>query len=70
MASMFNPGDTAFILESSRFIREVKVLTVKGRVVSLRFTDAEGGIKVHESRLFPTRDAANAGIKRKSPHWL
>ena len=70
MTSKFNSGDTAFILESRRFLREVKILAAKGSIVSLRFTDANGGIKVHESRLFPTRQAANDGIKRKSAHWL
>lgn len=70
MAGRYNPGDTAFILESRRFIREVRILAAKGSIVSLRFTDADGGIKVHESRLLPTRQAANDGIKRKSAHWL
>ena len=55
MASKYNPGDTAFIVESSRIIREVKVLTVNGALVSLHFADADGGIKIRESRLFPIK---------------
>ena len=60
MAAKYNPGDTAFIVESSRFIREVKVLKIAGGFATLRFTDSDGGIKLRESRLFPTKEAAEA----------
>ena len=70
MIAKYNPGDTAFLVENRCFIREAKNLADKGRIGSLRFIDVEGGIKVHESRLFPPRQASNDAIKRKSAHWL
>ena len=65
MASKYNPGDTVYIVESSRFIREVKVLRIVSGFAALRFTDTNGGIKIHESRLFPTKEEAEASIKKK-----
>ena len=64
MAGKYAPGDTAYIAESGRFIREVKVVKVAGGLVTLRFADAPGGVRLHERRLFPTPEAARAGGKR------
>ncbi len=65
MASKYNPGDTAYIVESNRSIREVKVLRITSGLVTLRFTDTNGGIRIHESRLFPTKEEAEASMKKK-----
>ena len=66
MLNKYNPGDIAFIVESSRFIREVKVLKIAGGFATLRFTDSDGGIKLRESRLFPTKEAAEASLPKKT----
>ena len=66
MAAKYNPGDTAFIVESSRFIREVMVLKVAGGFATLRFVDSDGGIKLRESRLFPTKESAEASLPKKT----
>ena len=66
MATKYNPGDTAFIVESSRFIREVKVLKVASGFATLRFMDSDGGIKLRESRLFPTKEDAEASLPKKT----
>lgn len=66
MATKYNPGDTAFIVESNQFIREVKVLKVAGGFATLRFVDSGGGIKLRESRLFPTKEAAEASLPKKT----
>ena len=66
MANKFKPGDTAFIVESSRFIREVTVLKITGGFATLRFPDTGGGIKLRESRLFPSKEAAEASLPKKS----
>ncbi len=58
MPNKYNPGDTAYIVESNRFLREVKVLKVTGGFATLRFMDSDGGIKLRESRLFPTKEDA------------
>lgn len=66
MATRYNPGDTAFIVESSRFIREVKILKIAGGFATLRFSDSDGGIKLRESRLFPNKEAAEASLPKKT----
>ena len=66
MPNKYSPGDTAYIVESSRFIREVKVLKIAGGFATLRFTDSDGGIKLRESRLFPTKEAAEASLPKKT----
>ena len=65
MPNKYNPGDTAFIVESNRIIREVKVLKVTGGFATLRFTDSDGGIKLRESRLFLTKEDAEASLPKK-----
>ena len=62
--SKYNPGDKAFIVESSLFVREVKIVKIVGGVAALRFTDTNGGVKLRESRLFPTKEEAEASIKK------
>ena len=66
MATKYNPGDTAFIVESSRFIREVRILKIAGGFATLRFADSDGGIKLRESRLFPTKEAAESSLPKKA----
>ena len=66
MAARFSPGDTAFLVESSLFIREVWILWITGSQAAVRFTDTPGGIKIHKSRLFPTEADAKASIKRNA----
>ena len=66
MATKYNHGDIAFIVESSRFIREVKVLKIAGGFATLRFVDSDGGIKLRESRLFPTKEDAEASLPKKT----
>jgi hypothetical protein len=66
MPNKYNPGDTAYIVESNRIIREVKVLKVTGGFATLRFIDSDGGIKLRESRLFPTKEDAEASLPKKA----
>ena len=73
MPNKYNPGDTAYIVESNRIIREVIVLKVTGGFATLRFMDSDGGIKLRESRLFPTKEDAEASLPKKMTprsHWL
>lgn len=59
------PGDTAYIVESGRFIREVKVIRVSGDLYTLKFSDTGGGVKLRGGRLYPSREAAEEAIKEK-----
>ena len=67
-------GDTAYIVESNRYIREVKIIRINGDMFLVRFTYNGGGIQVRKNRLFPSADEAEASIhkttsfeKRKTP---
>ena len=60
----YSPGDTAWIVESSLFIREVKILKITGGFATLRFADSDGGVRLRTGRLFPTKEAAEAHIKK------
>lgn len=52
-------GDTAYLVHSNRFIREVTVTRIDGYgICSVRFTDAAGGIRVRINRLFRTKEEA------------
>ena len=65
MKSSFSPGDRAYIVESNLYIREVEVIKAAGGFCTIRFTDRGGGIKVRESRLYPSREAAEASLPKK-----
>ena len=66
-------GDVAFLVESNRIIREVKVVNCSGGMYLIRFSNG-GGIRVKEHRLFATEEDAKKCIpgyeepKRKSPY--
>ena len=65
MADKYNPGDTAFIVESNRFIREVTIFKFAGGLYTIHFKDSNGGIKVRQNRLFATKEDAEASIPGK-----
>lgn len=65
MSNIFNPGDTAFLVESNRIIREVNILKVGGGFYTIRFADSDGGIKIKGHRLFATKEDAEASLPKK-----
>ena len=64
MANHYNPGDIAYIVQSALVVREVMVHSISGCFCTLCFTDTNGGIKVRETRLYPTKEAAVASHPR------
>ena len=62
---MAEPGETAWIVESGLFLREVRVLKRAGGFAVLRFADTGGGVRLRETRLFSTREEAEARRKRQ-----
>ena len=57
-------GDTAYIVESNRFVREVEIRRCSGGMFLVRFTDTGGGIQVKAHRLFATREEAEKSIEK------
>ena len=47
-------GDTAYIVESNRYVREVEIRRCSGGMFLVRFTDTGGGIQVKAHRLLQT----------------
>ena len=64
MAKM-KTGDTAYIVESNRLIREVEIKSWAGGMYLIRFKDSGGGLKVKEHRLFATKEEAESSIQTK-----
>ncbi len=60
-------GDTAYIVESNRFVREVTIVRCTGGIYLIRFNDTGGGIQVKKHRLFATREDADNSIKKEQP---
>ena len=65
MVQKYQVGDIAYIVESNRFIREVKITKYIAGSYIIKFVDSGGGIRVHESRLFPTEEEARNNIRPK-----
>ena len=63
MVQKYQVGDIAYIVESNRFIREVKITKYIAGSYIIKFVDSGGGIRVHESRLFPTEEEARHNIR-------
>lgn len=61
----YNPGDTAFLIESNCIIWEVKILKFSGGFYTIRYTEQPTGIKVLEHRLYAVRDDAEMSMTKK-----
>ena len=59
----FNQGDTVYIVESNRFVREAEVKSFAGGLYLIRFNNSGGGIKVKEHRLYASKEEAEDVIK-------
>ena len=60
----FKAGDTVFIVESNRFIREAEVRSCTGGIYLIKFKDNGSGIKLKEHRLFATEVDAEASMRQ------
>ena len=58
MQLKFNPGDKAFIIESSIYIKEVEIVKVSGGFYLIKYPNKTGGYRVKESRLYKTEAEA------------
>ena len=58
-------GDTAFIVVSNLRIEEVKILKLTRDFATIHFIGREGGTCLRLDRLFPTKEAAAASIRKR-----
>ncbi len=59
----FKRGDTCFILEDNSDVVQVKVVSKQDKTYIVQLIGACGALKLPESRLFETKDAAKASKK-------
>ena len=58
-------GDMAYIVESNRIIREVKIVRCSGGIFLVKFPDTGGSIQVKRHRLFATWEEAESSITKQ-----
>ena len=58
----FNPGDKAYIIESTIFVKEVIVVKFVGGMYLIKYPNSSSGYKVRESRLYKTEAEAKKVI--------
>lgn len=58
MITKFNPGDRAYIIESSIYVKEVQIVKVSGGFYLIKYPNKTGGYRVKESRLYKTEAEA------------
>lgn len=72
MPQKYDKNDTAFLIESNRFIREVKIAKYSAGLYLVKFADGAGGIKVRENRLYASEEEARAALpkseEKPAPH--
>ena len=71
-----NQNSDAFFRHLLQIIQDnfpIFAIKVAGGFCTIRFVDRGGGIKVRESRLYPSREAAEASLPKKEmpkkSHW-
>ena len=65
MNGIYQPGQKVFLPGGNKnLIKEATVLKYTGGFYTIRF-DSGGGIKVRESRIYPSREEAEAAILNK-----
>ncbi len=67
MAVRFEEGDTAWIVESNRFIRKVYIVRPTAGFYIVKFADSDGAIQVRGSRLFATEEEARKSVPGGNP---
>ena len=60
----FNPGDRAWIVESTIFVVVVEIVKYSGGFYLIRYPMKSGGYKVRESRLYKTEAEAKLNIRK------
>lgn len=59
----FKKGDTAYLIENHRRIRQVEIVAVSGGFFTVRFCDTKSAaIRVRDSRLFKTEEDATRSL--------
>lgn len=63
MQGKYKPEQIVYIIQSNKWILEAKVLKYSGGFYTLKFSDSEGGVRLRESRIFASKEDAEAKIR-------
>lgn len=66
----FIRGDTCYILENNMNVRAAKVINKQGRFYVIQLVGSCGAIRLPESRLFETEEAASASMKNNKNKYV
>ena len=67
LLKQFNPGEVAYFIASNRIVKEAKVIRNAGGFVTIRFDEGNcgpSGTRVRESKLYRTKEEAEAVVKK------
>lgn len=67
MSSKFHEEDTAWLVESNRIIREVRIIRLESSFYVVQFKDTGGAIRVRGTRLFATEEEAKKSVRGGNP---
>lgn len=75
MDNQIQEGRVYFIIENGHLVRKVKALKLDGEFVTLRCENGCGWTRLRKSRLYLTKEAAQASIPRPKKkivlsHWI
>ena len=63
METKFRSGETVYLINESHVVEEATVVMTISGFVTVRFTEREWGERVRESRLYTTREEAEAAVR-------
>ena len=66
MENTFKQGSKAFIVENNWRTCEVRIISIAGGFATISFVDSRGITRLRLSRLFATKEEADATIKRRN----
>ncbi len=61
----FKIGDTAYIIESNRLIRETEVIRKNGNFYTVKFKDTNGAITLKAHRLYQSHEQAEEHLPER-----
>lgn len=62
---MFQKGDTAWIVESNMYVREVSIINISGNLLTVKFNNV--AIRLPKHRIYETYEEAAKSIKNIMP---
>ena len=63
METKFRTGEKVYLINESHAVEEATVVVTISGFVTVRFTEREWGERVRESRLYATREEAEAAVR-------